>query len=196
LIAVSTSLWHDHAKNSQTRVRTEFLRSTGRTFQIVTQFQELPATIFAQTAGSALPPTTLHNPQGYLANYSLQAKLASLFVSSSDLGTIYKTFGQFLPATSAPQPIPDCPKEDIAGCLARTGKWKYKFARALGSDTESRSGPAEQICARGSIYLRISLTSITRSMANSTSIPHLCSLPHPTGAMLLQHFPCCTGRRR
>jgi len=28
LIAVSTSLCHDHAKNSQNRVRTEFLRST------------------------------------------------------------------------------------------------------------------------------------------------------------------------
>ena len=29
LLAVSTSLCHDHAKNSQNRVRTEFLRTTG-----------------------------------------------------------------------------------------------------------------------------------------------------------------------
>ena len=107
-----------------------------RMLQFVEQQQELPSTIFAQVAGSSTGPSTLPNPQHYLASHSLAVNFKELFFSSSDLSSIYKSLGVVLRDSDGPQKIRDCPSDtERAGhstvrCLARA-RLKDKLGRAL-----------------------------------------------------------------
>lgn len=104
-----------------------------RSLQFVEQQQELPSTIFAQVAGSSTGPTTLLNPQHYLASHALTVKFGDLFFSSSDLAAIYKSVGVLLPDDAPALSIKDCDiakEKSMVKCLARA-RLKDKVSRAL-----------------------------------------------------------------